>query len=126
MSSPWPSVDGVGLDAQRIDQELIAPLAVVERVENHGDEIVGENVLALGPSRAHLAGLLVADENGVEALAVVGEVGDSLPAGRLAVGGLALAEIRDPRLVLRLRPLEEILDLGRARNPGNSHAIGAE
>ena len=110
---------GIGLNAEGIDEEFVAALAGVVGIEEDADQVVAQDVLALGHAGARLAGRRVADENRVEVLIVVADPGGSLAADGHAVAGLALAEIVHALHVGARRAAEELLDSRRAGQLGD-------
>src|SRR5439155_829908 len=85
--------EGVGLNAERVRQKQVGVLAVAKRVEVHGDGVVRSGLLPLGERGADQRRGVLADEHDVQVGVVVGHVGGGRRARRIAVAGIALAEI---------------------------------
>ncbi len=110
-------VEAVELHAERIGGEDEAALLVVEGIEEDLDAFVARDVLAFGEPGADLGGVVVADEDGVDVLVVVGEEDLGLEAGRVAVAGHVLAEAGDHHAAFGQGGAGEVLELGRRGHP---------
>ena len=94
---PALGVDAIGLNAVRIEEDVVRAPPIVKRIEIHADDVVVGNRVAAGECGAHVAGGIVGAEREIERAAVVADQ----DLGRLrrleVVAGLDLAELAEPR-----------------------------
>jgi hypothetical protein len=86
------SPDGVPLHAERRGLEGVGAAAIVKRIEHDLDLIVVVNIFAIRHAGANFAGIIEADEDGVEIFLVVTEIRLCRLGDGLAVVGLALGK----------------------------------
>jgi len=98
-------------------------LAVVKGVEKDGHLIVAQNIVALGHARAEHRFLFFTEEDGVEIIVVVGEIGDGFARYLRAVRGGVLAEIVDAGLAGRNFAVDEIVQNGGLGNAGQMNGL---
>src|SRR5579863_4141424 len=87
-------VDGVPLHAQRRGLKSISAAAVVKCIENDFDLVIVVDVFPRREAGPHLMGIVVTDEDNVQVLLVVAQVGFGTFGNAFAIVGVALRETR--------------------------------
>ncbi len=106
----------VALNAERVDEELIAGGEIAIRIEHDAEVVVAEDVVALAKRRADLRGVVVGDEGDVEVLVVVRDPRFRLDRRCDLVARPDLAEVAELRRLRPGRVIELAVDLDLARD----------
>ena len=109
--------ESVGLDSQGIGKKGIGPAMIVERVQHQLDIVIVKHVFPPRKMGANLVRLIVeADEDDVQVLVVIAEVGLGTLRDRLSVTGSALDELVDlGHLALPCRTRFHLQEIFQAR-----------